>query len=195
MPSFFKKPSSDKNFFQNYSDHIDALEIKFIKKFNELKKPKNRGKIFDILADEALGRINIFEPLRDGHDYCDEFVGATALPALGLIASLAFAGKALFEAGEALFIKVGFSQKDGEDHLSKAGFALALSAISFALSIASFIKSAISLVTRPIATLFSGYAPQKEDRFYRNDGVDRLISFGEETLDEAERGLSNLFSF
>jgi hypothetical protein len=186
MPVLFKKekPSPKKNFFQNYSDHLDFLQDKFYKKFDELMHKGNLDEAFNYISNEALERLSIFERLRDGHDYCDEFVGATAIPVLGIIASFALLGKSLYESVETLAIKIGFSTDDHQNHLRSAGFYLMLSGISFVLSIASFLKSAISMVTRPIVTGLQGWAKQDEPRFLREDSnvkkaeslVDEVVS-------------------
>ena len=166
-----KKPNSKKNFFQNYSDHLDHLETEFQKAFNDFTKKKTLCKQLDFISGEAVKRISIFEKLRDGHDYFDEVVGATALPLMALGMSLAALGKSILEAGTALAINLNLIEDDRNDHLENAGTWLMASAASFVLAIASFLKSVVSLITRPVVTAIQGFAEQDKNRFDVKDSV------------------------
>ena len=174
MPSFFRgqrTPDSKKTFFQNYSDHLDYLQKKYEKRWNKLVEQESIGERFNFLSEQALKRISIFERLRDGYDYFDEVVGATAFPAISLVASIAGIGIALWEGIRALIIKIGLTNPDGEDHQANAGFALFTSTTAFLASIASFLKSVISLITRPIVTSIYGFETQDKERFINEDTV------------------------
>lgn len=174
MPRFFrgqKTPDPRKTFFQNYSDHLDYLQAKYEKTWNKLVERKGLEERFNFLVKHAQKHISIFEQLRDGYDYFDEVVGATAFPVVSLLASIAGVGIALWESFRALIIKIGLANHDGEDHLAHAGFSLFTSAAAFLTSIASFLKSAISLVTRPIVTAIYGFEKQDKDRFINEDTV------------------------
>lgn len=174
MPRFFrgqKKPDPNKNFFLNYSDHLDYLQMKYEKRWNKLVRLEGLEERFNFLVKQALKHISIFEQLRDGYDYFDEVVGATALPVVSLVVSIAEIGIALWESFRALIINIGLANHDGEDHLENAGFSLFTSAAAFLTSMASFLKSAISLVTRPIVTAIYGFEKQDKDRFINEDTV------------------------
>ncbi|KTD34368.1 hypothetical protein Lmor_1765 [Legionella moravica] len=166
-----KTPDPKKNFFENYSDHLDFMIIHFQQKFNKLKNINDLDVALDYIGDEAIKRLKMFDPLRDGHDYFDEVVGATGLPALGIIASIASLGTAIWESAQALAIEMGIKRNDREDHLDIAAGYLILSAAAIIIAIASFVKSAISLITRPLVTALSGYAEQDEDRFHNEDAL------------------------
>ena len=158
-----KKPDPNKNFFQNYIDHgahVRDQQIAFYTKFQTSEKP------LQLLVDEAVSHLYILDALRDGHDYFDEVVGATAIPLLCATASLALAGLAIWEACTALYIKCDPSKNDGEDHGQKAKKALLLAGAAFVLAIGCFVKSVISLFTRPIATLLPHAKLQDKERFY-----------------------------
>ncbi|KTD14531.1 hypothetical protein Lgra_0562 [Legionella gratiana] len=179
MPKLFKeskKPDPKKNFFQNYSDHLDYLQHEFEEFWIKLEKTKKLEERLNLMSNEALKRLNIFERLRDGHDYMDEVVGATALPALGMIVSIGSFAAAVWEGAQALAIHVGLTKKDGEDHKENAANFLLLSAASFALSVASFLKSAISLISRPIITAFYGYAKQDIVRFHNDESIEGYVA-------------------
>lgn len=175
MPKLFenrKKPSPKKNFFQNYSDHLDYLQLEFKKVWEKLEATRSFEKQLDIISDEALKRLNIFERLRDGHDYMDEVIGATAIPAMGMVLSIASFAVAIWEGVQALAIHIGLAKKDSEDHKESAVNALLFSAASFVLSVASFLKSAVSLITRPIITAVKGFAEQDVDRFHNEESFE-----------------------
>lgn len=174
MPHFFantNKPDSKKNFFQNYADHLDFLHIKFKKKYEQFMDTETIEEKLSILGNEALERLKVFEQLRDGHDYFDEVVGATAIPLIGAIASVCSLAIAIWDAAQLLAIKAGFVEDDGINHADNALNHLLLSATALALSVASFVKSAISMITRPVVTAIRGFAEQDEDRFYHKDSV------------------------
>ncbi|WP_298627384.1 hypothetical protein [uncultured Legionella sp.] len=179
--SFFinqKTPDPQKNFFENYSDHLGFLIIKFEQKFLQLQQMDSAQNALHFISKEALRRLNMFEQLRDRYDYFDEILGATALPALCLITSIASLSAALWESTQALAIKTGFTRNDNEDHLTDAGGFLLISVASILFSIASLLKSAISIVTRPIVTALQGYAEQDEDRFHNEESMVGRVLFG-----------------
>lgn len=177
MPHFFANPSKSSkpdlknNFFQNYADHLEFLHQKFKDKYDGFMGEKTVDMKLAILKNEALERLSIFEKIRDGHDYFDEVVGATAIPAMGAIVSLCSLAMAIWDAGQALAIKAGFVKDDEINHKDNAIDHLLLSAAALALSVASFVKSMIALVTRPIVTAIQGFAEQDEDRFHHSDSA------------------------
>jgi hypothetical protein len=183
MPSFYSKPSSQKNAVRNYSDHLDALGQKFMDKYANLYMQGKYGKIFDLISEEALDHLNMFEAIKDGHDLTDELLlGTMAIPAMSTVASLALVGNAIYEASMALYRLFKPNKYDREDHLSNAVEALALAGLVFSIGVASFLTSAISLITRPIATLINGYAKQTGDRFLREGRTEGLLNAAEEEV-------------
>jgi hypothetical protein len=90
MPNFFhnqNKHDPKQNCVQNYSDYLYFLQIKYQERWNKFIKNKTLDEKLDFFDKEALEHLNMFERLRDSHDYTDEFVGATAIPVLGLVVS------------------------------------------------------------------------------------------------------------
>ncbi|STX41201.1 Uncharacterised protein [Legionella donaldsonii] len=179
-----KEPDAKQNPVENYVDHAHFLLIKSLQKFDTLKekygkleKDGTEASFYDLLSfikKEANKHLTICEKLRDGHDYFDEVVGATAIPALGMIASTAALGMAIWEGAQALAIHAGFKEgtdKEKSAHLENAGTMLLASAAAFVGAVASFLKSAISLVTRPVVTAIEGFAAQDKDRFYDKSSI------------------------
>lgn len=181
MPRLFsghKKPDRNKNFFQNYSDHLNYLQDKYSEAWEEFKNQATFDQKLDFIGEQALERLTLFEKLRDGHDYFDEVIGATALPALGLVISIATLGMALWEGIRALVIHTGLARGDAKEHQMEAREDLLVSGLSFLGAIASFLKSAVSLITRPLVTALRGYEPQNKERFITDDTIaNRLANF------------------
>ncbi|MCL9685480.1 hypothetical protein [Legionella maioricensis] len=181
MPRFFpghKKPDRNKNFFQNYSDHLNYLQDKYAEAWEEFKNQATFDQKLDFIGEQALERLNLFEKLRDGHDYFDEVVGATALPALGLVISIATLGMALWEGIQALVIRTGIARGSIQEHQEGAKQDLLVSGVAFLGAIASFLKSAVSLITRPVITAIRGFEEQNIDRFITDDTyANRLANF------------------
>ncbi|MFT4060169.1 MAG: hypothetical protein QM652_11550 [Legionella sp.] len=169
---FFKnKPDPKKSFFQNYYDHLKHLEKELTKLW------ETEPKTINLIVDEALKRMSLFERLRDRYDYMDEVVGATALPLMGMIASGGLLLASIWEGTQALAVHLNMVADHNDDH----GYtAAALFVFSVGLAIASaatFLKSAISLVTRPVITALEGFAPQDKARFEGDSFVARAESF------------------
>ena len=160
-----KKPSIDKNFFQNYSDHLDYIYSIFQEKSSEFNSLSSTPELLHFIKDTALERLKMFEQLRDAYDYTDEILGATALPALGMLASIATLACCVWETMKGIMISFGWRNDDYTSHSRKACEHLMLAVAAFTLACASFLKSAISLVTRPIVTAVQGFAPQNKERF------------------------------
>lgn len=167
--AFFNKhssPDSKLSFFQNYSHHLNYIDNKLLKEFKKLGAVRNQGNITTDTAKElALGHLQAFDALRDGYDYMDDVLGATAGTAAGLLLSFAGAIYGLYEGLQALAIKVGFMDNDNEDHSENATAFFAVSGITLLATTALFINSAVSLITRPVVTAFQGWKPQDTDRF------------------------------
>lgn len=184
-----KKPSLKKNFFENYEDHLKFLKRENIYKYTD---PNRTAQITDRLESlegifEALdltlmslkvskkdfkSHLKMFDGLRDAHDYCDELMGATVLTAASIALAIAFACKALFEVVEPILqSKKKSSYNDAEFGPGAYAF-VALATLIFAVG--AFLKSVVSLITRPVVTLFQGYKPQDEARFYSDN--DSLIA-------------------
>lgn len=181
MPRLFpghKKPDRNKNFFQNYSDHLNHLQEKYYEAWQEFKEQTTFEQKLNFIGDQALERLTLFEKLRDGHDYFDEVVGATALPALGLVVSIATLGMALWEGIQALVIHTGLARGNAKEHQKEAQEDLLVSGLTFLGAIASFLKSAVSLITRPVVTAILGFEQQNKERFITDDTyANRLANF------------------
>lgn len=168
MPNFFhaqKTPDSKKNFFQNYSDHMDYLQKYYYEGWLKYRNIRTLEEKLDFIEKHALQRLTVFERLRDAHDYFDEVVGATALPALGLLVSVASLGLALWEGVKLLAAFAGLGHVSAKEYKENVIEALIISAATFLLSITSFLKSAVSIISRPVITCIKGYEKQDKDRF------------------------------
>lgn len=180
-----RKPDPKKNFFQNYDDHLSSLFVKLyeslpINDFEDLQNTmlNTPSEFLGQVSNEAVKHLYLFDALRDGYDYFDEVVGATAIPLLTGLASLGLATAAIWEGMQALAIKLGLQQPDHERHLDKAAANILLAGVALVLSVATFMKSLISLVTRPLVTLIQGFKPQDVHRFTIDDSKeDDIIAF------------------
>lgn len=161
MTFFSKKkhPQKNKTFFQNYADHVRLMEEEGREKINTVTNFQNLGEAVNYLTNDALSRLKIFDSLRDGHDYFDEVIGATALPLAGGLASLGLVTLGVLD----LANKYLGSQTSQQESKALTYFMLATAA--FVLSVACFIKSAISLLSRPLATGINGFQEQDVNRF------------------------------
>lgn len=169
-----KVPHPNKNFFQNYGDHLNYLAHDGKEKFDQFWASERKLRF---LVNEVAARLNVFDALRDGYDYFDEVLGATVVPLLCNTASMGFAALALWEGAHALAITVGFVNRDNDNHAGKAMAYLLASVAAHVIAVASLIKSVISLVTRPLVTAIQGYKPQDKDRFYDQEVADRNTGF------------------
>ncbi|WP_367607394.1 hypothetical protein [Legionella sp. W05-934-2] len=169
-----KKPDLKKNFFENYSDHLESLKFKFLDTLKQ--NVENGNDLSDVMfTGSALlldpKHLLILDALRDGHDYLDEVVGATVVPIVGALASLAAFGLGIYEGAQSLAIQSGLVKDDKKDHGNKAINYLAASGLALVVSVVSLIKSVLSLVTRPIITLMQGWKPQDTVRFYNENSA------------------------
>lgn len=167
-----KKPKSELKFFENYKHHLNFLTGEFHKKVTEYHKKSQDGEAGDFLQTELLKRLSFVDPLYDGYDYFDEVFGATAVPLIGAVGAFVYLGKSIWEAIQLLAMKVKLKQDDHKDHGELAGHNLFRAGLAISVAFGSLIKSIISLVTRPIATLVQGYKAQNCDRFAKNTTSD-----------------------
>lgn len=198
MPGFFKRPDPEKNFFYNYFDHLNALgkgADALYHKFSELRTVDEQ---WDFLEKVLSDRNLILQPLRDGYDYMDEVIGATVLPTAGALTSLGLLVFAVWEVAQSLAINLGFARNDREAHADNALQYFLGAALVLAFSAMSFIKSCISLISRPIATAEHGFAKQDKDRFYNEDkepAVEAAREGIKEAVDGAASVLNRMFNF
>lgn len=193
MPGFFKRPDPDKNFFYNYFDHLKALTKHSAELYEEFKKLKTADAQMDFFEKELSNRNLILNPLRDAHDYMDEVMGATVLPAFGMLSAVGALVVAAWEGVQALAIHCGLAHNDREKHADEAlGFFIAAAAV-FTLSAMSFVKSWISLVSRPIATVEQGFAKQDTLRFY-NEDKEPVVEAARKGMNDAIDGAASVLN-
>jgi len=176
---FFKKPNPKKNCFQNYGDHLGHHVHQAKQIWHDVHGPNT----FSVLAKESWKRIKVFQALRDGHDWVDELGGAIFGTTLATLAAFATLALAIWEACVGLTMRMGMIKNDGGSHFQKAGKNLLCSIAAYVLSVVIYIKSAVSLITRPLVTLITGYKPQDIERFSDNSKHAR-VSRNEERLSE-----------
>jgi 7-cyano-7-deazaguanine synthase in queuosine biosynthesis len=193
MPGFFKRPDPDKNFFYNYFDHLKALTKHSAELYEEFKKLKTSDAQIDFFEKELSNRNLILNPLRDAHDYMDEVMGATVLPAFGMLTAVGALVVAAWEGVQALAIHCGFAHNDREKHADEALSFFIAAAAAFTLSAMSFVKSWISLVSRPIATVEQGFAKQDTLRFY-NEDKEPVVEAARKGMNEAIDGAASVLN-
>lgn len=160
-----KKPNPQKNLFQNYIDHLNYIEIEGAKIWKRL----DREGMLGVLIIESVKRVKIFEALRDGHDYFDEVLGVLVGSTLCTMAAIGFVAYAVWELATALLMKTGLIKNDNESHWNNAIKGILCAMTAFVMSMVIHLKSMISLVSRPLITLFTGFTKQNVDRFYNNE--------------------------
>ncbi|WP_019216247.1 hypothetical protein [Legionella tunisiensis] len=168
-----KTPDANKNFFQNYSDHLDFLEEKFKKKGAKLMQ-MNMDEGLAFLSEQALERLKLFESLRDGHDYFDEVVGATTIPLMSLAVAAVATAAVIWEGVQDLAIHTGFMKAKDKVSIDKdlqTSHYLIVAGAAFLFAVASFLKSAISLISRPVVTAIQGFDKQDEVRFCNQNAM------------------------
>ena len=179
-----KKPDPNKTFFQNYSDHLDFLAYDFkTRLFTHIKLETDNPDLGDFLYFGISDMLNLkhvlmFDALRDGHDYLDEIT----IPPILAAASFSLFALSLVEGMKNLAIHAGWSRDDGQQHGKTAGNALLVATVLLGASFIGFLKSAISLLTRPVCTLISGWKEQNVERFYNEDSLECKVNSGLNSL-------------
>lgn len=182
-------PNPKKNFIKNYNDHLNYLiEVKLAEKIKAFDEAETFSQLLQLLNDdELLNHCLVFDKLRDGHDYLDEVGGVLVAPFLGLGASALSLGLAIYEMGVALGIQSHVIDNDDEAHGFNGGKYLWATVASLALSLACAVKSALSLITRPVVSLVAEQELEVEPRF-RDETRGVLSEFGN-TCDNIRRKL------
>ncbi|MFI4919118.1 MAG: hypothetical protein ACHP65_06145 [Legionellales bacterium] len=176
VPVHQKTPDENKNFFQNYLDHLDALFMQWEQKSKhgfQLWSEPEADNFIKFLVQETLGYCTMLDKLRDGYDYYDEIMGVTALPILATLGSVVALTAAIYKGASAL---VHIGGVDGDDSAADAVTALIMSALLLAAALGSLLKSALSLVSRPVVTAFQGYGTQNVDRFCNDDAIEGVVA-------------------
>ena len=172
-----RKPNPKQNCVQNYWDHMNSIEQDAHRLWNKV----DTGNWFKVLAGEAWNRTNMLEALRDGHDYTDEIMGAVVGSTVYSAVATGFLALALWEAVCGLAMKAGFVKDDKKDHVTPILKALVFAVAAYVMSLVIYLKSVVSLITRPIITALEGFKAQDTNRFYdneqRNDDVPATTSF------------------
>lgn len=163
-----RKPNPNNIFFQNYSAHLDYIQEETKTILNTINSKESLNEALAVLAEEIGKRLYVFEGLRDGHDYTDEILGATVLPILGMVTSIATLALAAWSGMKDLAMRACFMENDANYHASQM---LLLSGMAFIVAVSSFLKSVFSLFTRPIATGIKGWEPQDTDRFIYENSI------------------------
>ncbi|WP_133129788.1 hypothetical protein [Legionella yabuuchiae] len=173
-----KKPSRTKNTFQNYYDHINCLLEDLTETMNDIENDLSQGDVNTALSkisQEVLKRLTMLEPIYDRYDYFDEIVGATAVSLLGISISLTSLALAFWESIQLLAINAGIKQKDGENHSNKAIQCLLFSGAMLLVGVCFFLKSSVSLLSRPLMTLIEGWKEDDKARFTREDSFESWV--------------------
>ena len=182
-------PNANLSFFENYQNHVTAL----FDDYTNANKVRSDAAQAVFLNDKLYGYFKAFDSLYDVYDFTDEVVGATIVPlALSAVSILALGG-AVFEAMHQVAIELGIVENDiptgvmdalgdlmkgrtdrfenlvngNPSHGENAFGLLIIALLAAALAIVSFVKSAVSIITRPIATALDEFGPDEAqyDRF------------------------------
>ena len=198
----YQTPNSRKNFISNYGDHLKYLmEVQLVEKIVAFEEAKNFTELLRLVDDEELKKhLLVFDKLRDGHDYLDEVGGVLVVPFLGVGASALSLGAAIYEGGVALGIRYNLIDDDDKEHGFNAAKYLFAMVTTLALSLAFAVKSAISLITRPLITLVAeqGHDDKKlrfrdEDRGFVHEAANVVGQVVHGAIDEINDGLKNYF--
>lgn len=183
------RPFRNLGFFQNYGYHVNELAHQTKRTWTQFGEANNLERL-NIVKSQTLKRLNIFDPFYDRFDVADEVLGATVVPFIIGTAGVASTFASIWEAGHMLAIKAGIAKNDGQAHGDRAVMfflaGIALSIFSFLI----FLKSAVSLVTRTIATMIDGKANSTEARFNDKDYFSEVVGeIGEAFIDVVDEDI------
>ncbi len=161
-----QKPEDELNFFVNYWNHYHAVKDKHQQLLNDVDDVVD---LLKTVASIAATKINLFTPLRDGYDYLDEAMGVIVIPVVTAgLAVISFL-LATLKMIHMLAIAVGIATEDKEQNPGQVALEGLVIGITLPLlAVASLVKCAISLITRPLSTLVQGvqeFDDDDEDRF------------------------------
>lgn len=146
------KPSGDLSFFQNYKAHIHFLSERHKDVLDELLSDEtSNDQINKIYAHEINIKSNFFTPFHDPYDATDECLGATLLP---LVCALTSVAVALWATKEIIH-EIGITChifNDDDSHAMNALISIGVSVGVAILSVALLVKFSLSLLTRTCAT-------------------------------------------
>ena len=166
-----KAPNKNYSIFKNFNHHLHYITGKYVDQYSAFKTATDaeKEKIFN---NEIESQLTMFKPLKDGYDYMDEMMGATVVPLLAGVAAVACLVAATCYGLSELAVRAGVVRGQKGDNGNKALDALFYAAVSVLIAVSSFLKSAVSLFTRPFVTLYEGWDKnQDEVRFYDMDAT------------------------
>lgn len=165
-----KTANPQKNFFQNYLDHLAQLKKDGKTIHQTFFQAPTMHSTGTLISQEILPRLNMFDSLHDKYDYADEYLGATVQPMIAWGFGLATFGLGLYS----IYLKftVLQGQHGNQLHLDQALNQLKACALLFvAIGLAS-IKSSISIFSRPIMTFIEGWKPTgTKERFCEDASI------------------------
>jgi len=159
------RPDNNKSFFANYSDHLRSIHNRYSAKLTAFEQNPSMAGKFGAIAVELWSQKNIFKPLQDKHDLCDQIFGALVLPSLMKLAALGHLLMAVYEGVNALAISANIRAGDGIDHYQAAKDNVMKAVLFYAVAVFTYVKSVLSFFIRGILTLVSGFKPTDEVRF------------------------------
>ncbi|KTC64798.1 Uncharacterised protein (plasmid) [Legionella adelaidensis] len=182
MPlSFFETshPDAEKSFQENYGDHLQWIQKKVEHKYFRFWKLNSHSERLSLILNELALINKADKPLIDEYDYLDELMGATLIPFFSALNTAVFIVAATFECAQALAIQTSQMKDDQDNHLNTAMGYLILAGASLLLTVVSALKACVSLVTRPMLTIWSGYQLNESGRFinYSKNEEDYYASF------------------
>ena len=160
-----QKPEDDLNFFVNYWNHCHAVKDKH----QELLKDVEVSTFLKTATSIAATKLNFFSQLRDGYDYLDEILGVIVIPVVCVgMATIALLTTTL-NVMHMLAITMNIANANKEINPGLEALDYLILSIAFPLiAVASLVKCAISMITRPLITLVQGvqaFDDEDENRF------------------------------
>jgi hypothetical protein len=188
MTLFFSrqtKPNPQKNFVQNYMDHLSYVSLDFKEKLIlPIFDARETSPLFVLqhLYNQAVARLYVFKAFHDRYDVMDEIGGVALLPLVVACISVGFLGFAIWEAIKSLAVTLHLTNPDVDKNYNiinnntVAMSNLVIAGSALVLSLGIFMKSALSLVTRSLVTLCTDFQNQEVDRFFSSSV--QAYSFG-----------------
>ena len=188
----FNAPLVGKGFLENHFDHLtqiyrDAETNAEFRYFARIEEPSAdvRARMIALAYVLKAWEFTACLPLQDAHDYADDLLTFFLTPIVSWLFSAGQFLRAAYELGCAAISLVGtvFGYSDFEEataHASNVFEAVSFgiySAVYFGVfaSLQCMAQSALSLVTRPLITLFTGVQDKERlasPRFFREKEVD-----------------------
>lgn len=166
---FFPKPLKNESIFSNYQAHNNYLAEHYGSIYDVIYKGSlNSDANKDFIKTTISNRLTVLNKLRDGYDYCDEIGGVIISPVFNLVA-FSLIIKSLYHLVKYTIFLIKQDSNSANLNLTQARESIIRFNIGTISATINFLVSSVSLITRPVVTACTGWAPQEEadsaDRF------------------------------